>query len=377
MNSAAIREREFGGLAQAVYLNHAASFPLPARSAAALRRYIGDREQVVHLYQTGRFDYDPAPLRAGLGRLLGCPARSVGFAPTTNDGMAAVLNGVPWTAGDNLVVPANDFPGVLYACLRLERRGVEVRQVPTPSGHLALEDLLARVDRRTRAVAVSHVHWCTGHRIDLKTLGTFCRSRGVLSVVDAIQSTGVVPIDVTEAAIDVLAAGSYKWLLGVPGAAVLYLSDQALATSTPDRAGWTSVRTSVHSGIDLAWKEDAMRFQVGGLPDPVLIAMEQSVDLLLEVGIEAIHVHTAVLTERLAAGLAAHGFRITSHLDPAHRSAILNFTTGSAARDEQAARHLAGRGIIVSKRGPGIRVAPHLHNVEADIDRLLEELEGL
>ena len=363
----------------AVYLNHAASSPLPHRSAEALRQYVADRERVFHLYQAGRQDYDLSALRAKLGTLLGAPASAIAFVPTTTDGISGILNGIDWRPGDNLVVPANEFPGVLYAALNLARRGVEVRAVPV-DGHLALERLGEALDPSTRAVVASHVHWQTGHRIDLAEFGRLCRRVGTLSIVDAIQSLGQLPVEPVTAGIDIVVAGSYKWLMAMPGTAVLYASERALAELTPDRAGWTSMETPIQGLPQFQWKLDATRFHVGGQCDPTLIVLERSVDLLLEVGVEAIAAELRSLTDRLIAGLPPK-LRLGSSLEPRHRSGIVSVTTGIREQDDALAARLVAAGVIVARRGGGIRVAPHWHNTFADIDRFLaaagEALEGV
>jgi len=369
-----LRAREFPIARQATYLNHAASAPLPTRSADALRQYIASRLELHRLYQTGAQDYDSGPLRAKLARLLNATLASIGFVPTTSDGISGALNALDWRPGDNVVLPANDYPGVVYACEWLGRRGVEVRAVPMPNGHLEVDQLLAGLDGRTRAVAAQHVHWQTGHRIDLAELGRACAERGVISVIDAIQSVGAQPIDVTAAKVDFLVAGAYKWLLGIPGTAVLYVSPRALDSVRPDRAGWASMHTPVQATPKLEWAEDATRFLVGGPADGALIALERSVDLLLEVGVEAIARHTAKLVGAIAAGATALGLRVNSSLEPEHRSSIVNITAGDADRDTELVQALVAEGIIVARRGPGIRIAPHLHNESADVDRLLDAL---
>jgi len=364
-------EREFPLVREAAYLNHAASAPLPARSAAALETYLADRRRPHVLYQAGRQDYDTTPLKAKLGRLLGVEPAAVGFVPTTTDGVAGILNGIPWRSGDNVVVPANDFPGVVYACLGLASRGVEVRRVPV-DGHVDLDRVLDRIDGRTKAVAISHVHWQTGHRIDLARLGAACRAAGAYSVVDAIQSLGAVPVSPAEDGIDVLVAGTYKWLLGIAGAAVMYVGPRILAEVPPDRLGWAGMRTSVYAEPEVALAPDASRFQVGGAPDPVLIPLEHSVELLLEATPERIFQHVTGLLDHLVDGLGETGLQIGSDLAPARRSTILSVTTGERAADDRLCDAMVASGVIVARRGPGIRVAPHLHNRIADIDRLLE-----
>jgi selenocysteine lyase/cysteine desulfurase len=366
-----IRAREFPLVSEATYLNFAASAPLPARSAEALRAYVAGRQRLYHLYQAGAQDYDAAPLRALLARLLHAEPASIGFVPTTCDGVSDALNGVDWRPGDNVVVAANEYPAVIYACEWLARRGVAVRKVAMPDGHLDPDRLLAAVDGRTRVVAASHVHWQTGHRIDLARLGRACAELGVLTVIDAIQSVGAQPIDVTAARVDVLAAGAYKWLLGIPGAAILYVSPRALEAVLPDRAGWIGMRTSVHAEPRLEWAPDATRFTVGGPADPALLVMERSVELLLEVGIDAIARHTGELVERIAEGAAALGLQVYSRREPGHRSSIVNIGTGDPERDSALVEALAAERVIVARRGPGIRVAPHYVTTVQDVDRLL------
>jgi selenocysteine lyase/cysteine desulfurase len=367
--------REFPGQDASVYLNHAASAPLPRRAAEALRAYLDDRERLFHLYQAGRQDYDPTNLRANLARLANAPLEGIAFVPTTTDGLSGALNGIDWRPGDNVVFGDDEFPSVVYAALALERRGVVPRAVPVRK-HLSAADLLNAVDGRTRAVLASHVHWQTGHRIDLAELGAGCRAAGPLSIIDAIQSLGAVPIDFSASGVDVLVAGSYKWLFAIPGAAVLYASERAIEAVTPDRAGWRSMGTSVYDRPRLAWAAGARRFEAGGQPDPTLVALDRSVELLLEIGIDRIYRRAIDAIDRLLAGIDRTGLVLRSSLEPAHRSTIVSVTTGRPAEDDRLTKELATARIIVARRGPGIRIAPHWHNRDRDIDRAIEQLEA-
>jgi len=368
---------EFRLDATSVYLNHAASGPLPARSAAALERYVRNRLDPTALYQAGAQDYDATALRRKLARLLNAPSERIGFVPTTSDGVAGLLNGIPWREGDKVVYAEGEYPSVVYAALALEARGVRPCAVPMPPGRLDLDRLLDAVDGRTRAVAASFVHWQTGWRIDLARLGAGCRSRGALSIVDAIQGMGVSPIDLAGSGIDAVVAGTYKWLLGVPGLAVLGASDRLLEEVTPDRAGWVSVATSVYAEPSFVWGEGARRFSVGAPADPALIALEPSIDLLLEVGLDRIAQHTEALAMAIADAASAIGLTVNSSVAPASRSAIASITTGSADRDARLVAGLVARGIVVARRGPGIRISPHLHNTANHVDRLIEALRAL
>lgn len=365
-----LAEREFPHVREGIYFNHAASSPVPQRTAEALRRHVADRERLFHLYQTGTQDYSLPLLQGKVGRLLNVLPELVAFVPTTTEALSGALNGIDWRRGDHVVVPANEFPGVMYPCLHLERRGVTVRQVPV-EGHVDLERVLGAIDGRTRAVAISWVHWLTGHRIDLARLGAACSASGALSIVDAIQGVGAIPVDVAAAKVDLFVAGSYKWLMGVPGTAAMYTSPRFLEQVIPDRAGHAGMRTSVHDAPRLDWQAGASRFHVGGPINAALIALEHSTDLLQEVGVARIEAHVGTLIDRLAAGARDVGLTMNSDLSPAHRSTFVNVTTGDLTRDDRLVKALVARKVIVGRRGPGIRVAPHLHNSVGDADRFL------
>jgi len=358
---------EFERAQEGTYLNHAASSPLPRRSSEALRNYAGDRERVFHLYQAGTPDYPLPVLQAKVGRLLSAPPELIAFVPSTAEGLAGAINSIDWRPGDNIVVPANDFPGVLYPCLHLERRGVAVRLVSVER-HADLDRVLEAIDGRTRAVAISWVHWLTGHRLDIARLGAVCRATNALSIVDAMQGVGAVPLDVTAAQVDCCIAGSYKWLMGIPGTAAMYTSPRFLAETLPDRAGYAGMRTSVFATPAMDWLPGADRFQVGGPINPALVALERSVDLLLEVGVARVQAHLDRLLDGLETMASAAGFQLNSDRSAAHRSGFLNLTTGDPTRDDRVVKALLAQRIVVGRRGPGIRIAPHLHNAMSDID---------
>lgn len=366
---------EFPHQRAGVYLNHAASSPLPRRSSEALRAYAGDRERLFHLYQTGTQDYALPVLQQKVGRLINAPAGLVAFVPTTTEAMGAALNSIDWRPGDNVVVPSNEFPGVMYACLHLASRGVTVRQVPVDA-HADLDRVLSAFDGRTRALAISWVHWLTGHRVDIAALGAACRARNVFSIVDAIQGVGAVPVDVTAAQVDFFVAGSYKWLMGIPGTAAIYTSPQFLAGVVPDRAGHASMTTSVYDTPRIDWLPGAARFHVGGTINPALVALERSADLILEIGVPRIAEHVESLVTALVHGADSAGLRLNSDRSPAHRSTFINVTSGDVARDDRIVKALMAQGIIVGRRGPGIRVAPHLHNSLGDVERFIDAVRA-
>ena len=359
---------------QCVYLNHAASCPLPLRSANVLRRCADLRQNRHRAYIDGTHEYDFVPLQVKLSTMLQCDMDEIGFVPSVTDGIATIANGIDWKPGDNVVIPDCDFPGVIYPWLNLARRGVQVRFCSAPGGIFNVEALIAEMTPTTRAVAVSHVQWASGYKIDLSVLGRVCRERGILTVVDAAQSLGTQPLDVKAARIDVLVSCAFKFLLGIPGVAVLYVDREALSSINPDHVGFLSVQNPLD--LELTWLPGTQRFLAGSVDEIALSVLDSSLSLLLELGIPTIQRHTADLLMRLDSGLKKLGVIVRSSPLPQHRSSILAFTTGKVRRDEMLLAYLLNREIIVGLRPCGIRVAPHCYNSSADIDRLLEEVRA-
>src|SRR5262249_25679443 len=156
-------------------------------------------------------------------------------------------------------------------------------------GRMHEAELLAQIDDRTRMLVLSWVQYASGYRADLVRLGTACRERGVLFVVDAIQGLGALALDVEAAKIDIAAASSHKWLLGPEGTGLLYVSDRVVEKLRPVRSGWRSMRSLFQwTEFALDFAEGAKRFESGTLNVYGIHALGGSLELLQEAGMETI-----------------------------------------------------------------------------------------
>ena len=183
-----------------------------------------------------------AAVRALAARLINAPdADDVYFVPNTTHGIGVVAEGFPWRAGDNVVLAGEEYPSNQYPWMNLAARGVEVRRVPSRGNRLAIDDIRAAMDDRTRVLTVSSVEFASGFRNDLDALGELCRERGVFFFVDAIQSLGVFPLDVQRTPIDALAADGHKWLLGPEGAGIGFIRREWVERLHPIGVGANSV----------------------------------------------------------------------------------------------------------------------------------------
>lgn len=372
----AAREREFPIFREYTYLNTASHGPWPDRTVRAV-------EEVAALAQfpnTARARAQPPaePLaRERLARLIGADPEQVVFTPNTTTGLNICAQGIDWRPGDNVVVPAREFPSLAYSWFGLTARGVEVRFVPVEGAGPTVEAIMARVDGRTRAVSCSAITWDTGYRADLEGLGRHCAEYGCLLILDGIQAVGARQLDVRALRISALATHGYKWLQAGFGVGALYVAPEALDQIRPTFIGSQAIAgdSDAFEG-HLTWQPGAARYRAGGANAPGLAALAASLGLIEELGIVAIEERSRALAESLHAGLLrrSDAIRVVSSPDPAHRSSIITFTLGERERDAALVRQLDEQGIIVALRPLGVRASIHFYNTEADIARLLDAL---
>ncbi len=173
-----VREREFPIVQECTYLNGASQGPWPTRTMQAVQQAV----EVYQLPHTKRAAEQPPYeqiARQRLARLMGADEGDIAFTSNTTHGMNIAVQGIAWRAGDNIVVPQREFPSLSYTMYNLKERGVEVRFIPFSGAGPSVDDIMAHVDSRTRAVACSAIMWDTGYRADLETLGERVRRCGV------------------------------------------------------------------------------------------------------------------------------------------------------------------------------------------------------
>ncbi|GAB4363206.1 MAG: aminotransferase class V-fold PLP-dependent enzyme [Deltaproteobacteria bacterium] len=370
---APFREREFPVTRKWIYLNHAGVSPIPTRSAeAGCRQLTGSRDEGASRPRKWLEESEAA--RGRFARLIGASPEEVAFVKNTSEGLSIVAAGFPWKDGDNLVTSNVEFPANIYPWLRLEPRGVEVRMVPAREGRVRREDLFAACDGKTRLIALSSVEFANGYRNDLAPIGEFCRKQGIFFCVDAIQSLGVLPIDVKACGIDALAADGHKWLLAPEGIGGFYLAREVLEMVEPVILGWNSVAKRFDfERYEFRLAPDARRFEPGSPNMVGIAAFDASIGLLLEVGVERIWERVRRLTDRVIESADRAGYEVVSPRNPEDRSGIVTFRVPGA--DSQALwKGLLARGVVCSPRAGGIRVSPHFYNTPEEIDRFFEIL---
>lgn len=330
----------------------------------------------------GRFFEAREAARASAARLLDGDPDEVALVPNTSTGLHLVADGLDWRPGDEVVVFDRDFPANVHPWRRLAGRGVTARWVPQRDGGYDLSDVAALVGPATRLVAVSHVDFLTGSRIDLDAVCAVAAEVGALVCVDAVQSLGAVPLSVRRTPVDFVAAGAHKWLGGPPGTGLFYCRRHRLPLLRWAPAGWFGfegaqdmlVRGQGHFTYDLPLRPEARRVE-GGMPNIVGIAgLAAALRELEEAGPAAVTARVAALAARLRGALRDRGVAVLGRGEEAARSGVVTFEVAEGTDPAALVARLADRGIAVSFPDGRIRVSAHFWNDDGDIDAFLDAL---
>ncbi|HEY0766245.1 MAG TPA: aminotransferase class V-fold PLP-dependent enzyme [Pyrinomonadaceae bacterium] len=358
-----------------IYLNHAAVSPLPLTTLHAVESQLRD----VHENGSANFrDWlaTKEQARELLANLLGARPEQVAFMRNTSDALSSVANGLTWRTGDNIVTFSREFPSNIYPWLRIrDVFGVELRMCEERDGRVDLDELESMIDGNTRVVAVSHVQYASGFRIDLQRLGRLVRQRDALFVVDVIQALGVVPTDVEAEFIDVAAGAGHKWLMAPEGVGYLYLSDRARERIQPTLVGWISVpNPDDYFNFEQGWNRGTLAWETGTGPASLLYGFKASLELLTSHGVQRIANYLEELTDHLCEGLNGKPYEVVSSRAPGEKSQIVCIRPPAGFSAMSLYHQLNAKKIVTAPRGDRLRIAPHFYNTAAEVDEFITAL---
>jgi selenocysteine lyase/cysteine desulfurase len=355
------------------FQNHAFVAPICRRAADAARQYIQHAEE--NAYVRGGFYKHADRVRALLAHLINANADEVTFTKNTSEGLSLVANGLSWKSGDNVVTTNAEFPANMYPWQALRERGVQVRMAFEEDGRIPLERLIELIDSRTRLVTISSVQYASGFRTDLASLGEYCQGKGVFLCVDAIQSLGVLPIDVSAMNIDFLAADGHKWLCAPEGSGIFYVRRELQGHLRPTTIGWASMKDRYSfEKYQFEFADSAMRYDSGSYNLAGIYALGGALELVAEVGVEEISQRVLQLTDRLTGGLREKGYRVLSSRSPGEASGIVSFFSNLHNPEKVQAHLQEEHRIVIAVRHGRLRASPHAYNTEREIDQLIEAL---
>jgi cysteine desulfurase / selenocysteine lyase len=368
---AALRSREFPWTlrGETIFLNAASTGPLPGRAVRALSEWAELRATPHKLADQLQFG-TLARSRELIAALIGARTTEIALAVNTSYGMNLAALALPFERGDVILTPDLEFPANVYPWQAIAAaRGLEYRRIPLRDGVLDEEALLREIAQpRVRCVSVSWVGFANGYRVDLARIGRACRERGIHFVVDAIQGLGPCILDVASLEVDILACGAQKWLLGPWGAGFVYVREALARTLDPPMVSWMAARGTDDfrrlTEYDIAWRDDARRYEFITLPYQDFAGMNASLELLAELTPAAVAAHIQSLAGEIVGWAEERRIPLVTPANPAHRAGIVCLRPEHADRVSE---RLKEHGVIHSYREGGIRLAPHIYNTVEEI----------
>ncbi|MBV9604951.1 MAG: aminotransferase class V-fold PLP-dependent enzyme [Solirubrobacterales bacterium] len=365
---------ELGGRA---WLNTAHQGPLPRRAAEAAGASIEQKLDPRKIPEEAFFEI-PRRLRGTLARLIAADPAEVILGNSTSYGLDLLAHGLPLTDGDEVLLVEGDFPASIYPWLPLRRRGVRLRMVPAPSGALEPEQLQAALSDRTRVVCSSWVFSFTGRSIDVRALVEVCRDHGEITfVLNGSQAVGARPADVRQLGVDAIVSCGFKWLCGPYATGFAWLRRDLIDRLDYRQGYWLAQVDEIAAPpthYELRDDLGAAAFDVFCTANlHTFPAWDTAVSLLLDVGLDTIERHDQALVQQIIDGLP-NGWKLTSPRARDERSTLVFIEPGRTDTVADALGRLDAAGVDVAQRAGKIRISPHLHNSEDDIDRALSAL---
>lgn len=312
----------------------------------------------------------------GIGSLVNAAPGTLFLGPNVSVLQAALATCIDFRGARNEVVYESlQFPSLTYVWREWERFGANVRIVESPDGRtIPTESILDAITEKTAIAVISHAYYVSGAIADVRAIQRRCRDVGALLCVDAYQTTGVYPYDVTAWDLDVVTGGSHKWLCGGPGCGWIYVKPSLLERFRPAVTGWMAhARPFAFEPAPIVHAPSMYRFGHGTPTIPGYVAARPGHEIIASVGVARIREHNVRLTSKIVALALERGLKVSSPLDAAKRTGWIGLDFDGV--ELAYAKLIAQRVFVDYRPGCGIRVGPHFYTVDEEIDEFFRVLD--
>jgi len=354
------------------YLNHAAVSPWPVSTRQAVEKFAQEN------CDTGSFNYpewtkNETELRQKLANLINASdLNDIALVKNTSEGLSMVAFGLPWKSGDNVVIPADEFPSNRIVWEALQSKGVEVRQIKL-FPDVDPENLIFQAcDKHTQLISVSSVNYANGLRLNLEKIGEFCQQKDILFCIDAIQSIGAIKTDVEAIKADFVIADGHKWMLGPEGLALFYSRPEARDKLNLNEFGWHMIQNP-YDFEQTEWQaaKSALRFECGSPNMLCAHALLASVNIILSYGMS--HIESSVLeNSRMMHDiiLNSNNLDCVSADSRGQYAGIVSFKHASIP-SHVLYEYLMSNNVMCANRASAVRFSPHFYTDEITIEKAL------
>jgi len=371
------RRAEFPILSTCTYLISNSLGAMPARTPERLAEYARSwREDGVLAWD----EWLATARRAGdlVGALIGAGRDEVTIFQNVSICESVLASCLDYSSGrDKIVYSDLEFPTIHYVWQAQARRGARLDVIRSRDGIRAdVEALCAAIDARTVAVPISHVLFRSSAICDVAPIVEKAHSVGAWVFLDVFQSIGTLPIDISALRVDAVVGGCLKWLCGGPGAAFLWVSPQLYERLSPTMVGWFAHKRPFDFDMGaFEAADDIWRYAGGTSNVPAIYAALGGLEIINEVGVDAIRARSTELTSLLIERAQQHGITVRSPLDARERGGHVTLDVPDARR---ACDELIRRRFMVDFRpNAGIRVAPHFYNTRDEVEAVVRALAAI
>jgi cysteine desulfurase/selenocysteine lyase len=348
-----------------LHLNNAGLSPI-SNPAKKKIDYWSERFYNEGFYTDHDYMEDVFKSRKLLSTLVGCGHDEIAFFQSTASAISQLCFQFPLNENDEVLMWDQEYGSNLYPWLYTCKNKKANLVLAESNNYLTpVENIVKKITSKTKVIAISWLQFQTGAQTDLQTLGKICQEKNIFFFVDIMQGLGLHPFSMKKLGIDAVASGSHKWLVSPVGVGFLALDRKHFDKISPHNIGASTFGTCDDpSDLQCIPKRDALKFEAGSKQVLEITALGASVELILNTGVEVIEKEALRLSIKLKDGLIGLGYDLTDH-----GSSILNFKPRTDTEER-----LHSIPCLFARRGGGIRLSPHAHNNDQDIERVLSAL---
>jgi selenocysteine lyase/cysteine desulfurase len=367
--------KEFPLLERKTYLNSGSYCALGKNVKAAFEAYLEDRLLVGANWDMWVVKNES--VRTLVAQLLHATPDEIAVTASVSAGLNALASAFDFSGVRNKVVISDfEFPTNAQIWHAQESRGAQVVHVPrSADGYIPVENFARAIDEKTQLVAITHVCFRNGAKLDIPGIVRIARAKGVKVLLDCYQSVGSLEIDVKALDVDFAVGGMLKYLLGTAGLGFMYVRDAFVQSLLPTNSGWFAQADI--GAMDITANRpapSARRFEAGTPAVVNCYASEAGLKTLLGVGAPAIEKRIYALTRRCMRRLEEIGWPSITPVADERRGATVAVPSRAAP---QLCAELIKRDIVTSSRDDNVRASFHYYNNDDDIESFVAAMKDM
>lgn len=364
-----------------IYLNTGGLGASPHVSIEALKSKIDELEE---MSETGHSHELWLSIKEKAAKIFGCDKEEIAYTRNTTEGVNIVCNGFPFEKGDEVITSTHEHVGNIISWIaRQKRDGIKMRvfEPSTKSARENIDRIEKLINKKTRALSISHVTTATGQVLPVNEIGELAKSHNLLYFIDGAQSAGMLPINVHKTGCHAYATSGHKWLLGPKGTGLLYVRKDYLDQI---EAKWVGAYSNTGEFDLITGKfqlnPTAQRYEYGTVSVPLFVGLGASMNFLLNIGMENVWKRNFALASTLKQELNKIGAEVQSPQNPNEQSSIITFKLknipyGKLQQFLAKNYNLRTRGIYEGGLN-GLRISLHLYNSFNDVDKIIEGVKA-